>query len=79
MGTIDLFSGIYIVCPAANVIFNVMILTSTSFGVLTTMTLLIGIYKNRRDLLLPWISVMIIDVFVESSHFVYVLIFEKVK
>lgn len=56
-----------------------MMLLCASFGVFASFFLLIGLAIDCRQLLLPWILTMIADAFVEASHFIYVVFFEKVR
>lgn len=65
-------------CPSATIVFNIMILTCSSIGVLASCFLLIGIYQECRAMLVPWIFIMLLNTFVELSHSLYVIIFEQV-
>lgn len=61
------------------VIFNIMLLLCASFGIFASIFLIIGLFTDCRLLLLPWIMAMGLDVFVEASHFLYVVVFENVE
>lgn len=62
----------------ATVIFNMMLLICASFGFVASVFLLVGLSIDCRQLLLPWIVTMVADDFVEATHFLYVVSFEKV-
>lgn len=49
-----------------------MILTCSSIGVIASCVLLIGVHKDCRALLLPWIFIMLLNIFVEISHSFYI-------
>lgn len=65
--------------PTATVIFNMMLMLCSSFGIFASLFLIVGLTIDCKPLLLPWIVTLILDIFVEASHFVYVVAFEKVE
>lgn len=56
-----------------------MLLLCASFGVFASLFMIVGLAIDCRQLLLPWIFTMIADALVEASHFVYVILYEKVR
>jgi Domain of unknown function (DUF4728) len=56
-----------------------MLLLCASFGVFASVFLIVGLAIDCQQLLLPWIITMLADVFVEASHFFYVVAFEEVS
>ncbi|XP_063698257.1 uncharacterized protein LOC134829190 [Culicoides brevitarsis] len=60
-------------------VFNVLLLTCAAFGILSSILAIIGLRKDKRVLLIPWIFVMIADIGVELSHFVYLVAYSKIE
>ncbi|XP_059620131.1 uncharacterized protein LOC132264083 isoform X3 [Phlebotomus argentipes] len=58
------------------VIFNILLLICASCGVISSILVIVGLRTNQRELLLPWIFVMIADILVECTHFVYLIVLE---
>lgn len=56
-----------------------MLLLCASFGIFASLFMIVGMTIDCRQLLLPWIFTMIADVIVEASHFLYVVVYEKVS
>ncbi|XP_070168993.1 uncharacterized protein [Polyergus mexicanus] len=54
--------------------FNAMLLICSCCGVLCSLLLLYGLYKDRKTLLLPWIIVIIICGIIDIAHSLYLFI-----
>ncbi|XP_055706833.1 uncharacterized protein LOC129803958 isoform X4 [Phlebotomus papatasi] len=59
-----------------SVIFNILLLICASCGVISSILVIVGLRTNQRELLLPWIFVMIADILVAFAHFVHLVILE---
>ncbi|XP_055912131.1 uncharacterized protein LOC129946115 [Eupeodes corollae] len=55
------------------VIFNILFLLCSLCLVLASVMVVIGLSKDQRHLLLPWIFFMFADIFIEFSHLVYLV------
>uniref|UniRef100_A0A1B0CVZ8 Uncharacterized protein n=1 Tax=Lutzomyia longipalpis TaxID=7200 RepID=A0A1B0CVZ8_LUTLO len=61
------------------VIFNILLLICASCGVISSILVIVGLRTNQRELLLPWIFIMLADIIVECAHFVYLVILQTLK
>ncbi|XP_032593895.1 uncharacterized protein LOC6558768 isoform X2 [Drosophila grimshawi] len=53
------------------VIFNVLFLFCSTLMVLSSVLLIVGLRNNKRQLLLPWIGLMLCDLLIEIAHLVH--------
>lgn len=59
--------------------FSLMFLGCSIFGSFSSVLVLIGLRKNQREFLVPWIFVMSLDFIVALVHFFFVVIFGNLK
>ncbi|KAH8270356.1 hypothetical protein KR018_008480 [Drosophila ironensis] len=60
------------------VIFNVLFLFCSMLMVLSSVLLILGLRKNKRLLLIPWISCMLGDLLIECFHLVHLTLSRRV-
>lgn len=60
-------------------LFNMMFLGCSILGTISSVLVVIGLNKDQREFLVPWILVMSLDIFVAITHFIYVVIFGNLK
>lgn len=63
----------------AYVLFNMMFLLCAILGTISSVLVFIGLKKDQREFLAPWILVMALDIFVDVSYFIFVVIFGNLK
>lgn len=56
-----------------------MFLGCSTLGIISSVLVIIGLRKDQREFLVPWILVMTLDIFVAIIHFIYVVIFGNLK
>ncbi|XP_069686304.1 uncharacterized protein [Periplaneta americana] len=59
--------------------FNVVLLCCACCGVLTSLLLIYGIYRDQRALLVPWILTVLLTLFVDLTHSVYLFVLQTTK
>lgn len=59
--------------------FNKVLLISSTFGLISSIIGIVGLRNEKRKLLLPWIIIMVCDVLIEASHFIYLVCDQKVN
>lgn len=59
--------------------FSMMFLGCSILGSFSSVLVLIGLRKDQREFLVPWIFVMSLDIFIATIHFFFVLIFGNLK
>ncbi|XP_060657364.1 uncharacterized protein LOC132792134 [Drosophila nasuta] len=61
------------------VIFNVLFLFCSVLMVLSSILLIVGLRHNKRQLLLPWIGLMLCDLLIECAHLVHLTLSRRVN
>ncbi|KAH8302816.1 hypothetical protein KR044_010893, partial [Drosophila immigrans] len=61
------------------VIFNVLFLFCSLLMVLSSILLIVGLRHNKRQLLLPWIGLMLCDLLIECAHLVHLTLSRRVN
>ncbi|EDX09368.1 uncharacterized protein LOC6736936 isoform X1 [Drosophila simulans] len=61
------------------VIFNILLLLCSMLMVLSSVLLILGLQQNKRHLLIPWISFMLVDLLIEVCHLVHLALSRRVK
>ncbi|XP_055376741.1 uncharacterized protein LOC129608960 [Condylostylus longicornis] len=61
------------------VIFNILLLICSSSGCLASILLIIGLRKDIRCFLIPWILVLLSDLFLELAHFIFLIVIETME
>ncbi|XP_073839635.1 uncharacterized protein [Musca autumnalis] len=62
-----------------HVIFNIITLTVSMGLVFSSVLLIFGLKRKKRELFLPWILMMVLDVFVEFFYIGYFAIYRRVE
>lgn len=83
----ELDSGIAKVCCLINaqfsltayVLFNMMFLLCSILGSISSVLVFIGLKKDQREFLVPWILVMTLDIIVDILYFLFAIFFENMK
>ncbi|XP_073974745.1 uncharacterized protein isoform X2 [Rhodnius prolixus] len=60
-------------------IFNVIVLGCSVIGILTSFTLICGLYTDTRVLLLPWMLSVVTTIVVDLTHSVYLFVLETLE
>ncbi|XP_030570536.1 uncharacterized protein LOC115769737 [Drosophila novamexicana] len=60
------------------VIFNVLFLFCSMLMVVASLLLIVGLRNNKRQLLLPWIGLMLCDLLIEVAHLVHLTLSRRV-
>ncbi|XP_017864005.1 PREDICTED: uncharacterized protein LOC108614405 [Drosophila arizonae] len=60
------------------VIFNILFLFCSMLMVLASLLLIAGLRNNKRQLLLPWIGLMLCDLLIEIAHLVHLTLSRRV-
>lgn len=63
----------------ANVYFSMTSLGCGLFGTFSSLLVFIGLRKDQREFLVPWILVMSLDIFIAVLHVVVVVLFGSLK
>lgn len=69
----------YAIFHAAYVLFNMMFLLCSILGSISSVLVFIGLKKDQREFLVPWILVMALDIFVDVFYFFFIVIFGNLK
>ncbi|CRK92770.1 CLUMA_CG006325, isoform A [Clunio marinus] len=64
---------------SSNVLFSMLCLGCAILGSLSSILVFIGLKKNQREFLVPWIVVMSSDIFIAVFHFIFVMTFGNLK
>lgn len=56
-----------------------MFLLCSILGSISSVLVFIGLRKDQREFLVPWILVMTFDIIVDVLYFLFVVIFENLK
>lgn len=83
----ELDTGIAKVCCLINaqfsltayVLFNMMFLLCSILGSISSVLVFIGLKKDQREFLVPWILVMTLDIIVDILYFLFAIFFENMK
>jgi hypothetical protein len=62
-----------------NLWFSMIFLGCSILGVISSLLLIIGLRKDQREFLAPFIIIMSLDLFIEFLHFVILMIFGESK
>ncbi|XP_070498107.1 uncharacterized protein [Chironomus tepperi] len=65
--------------PSFNLWFSMIFLGCSILGVISSLLLIIGLRKDQREFLAPFIIIMSLDLFIEFLHFVILMIFGDSK
>ncbi|CAH1714698.1 unnamed protein product [Chironomus riparius] len=65
--------------PSFNLWFSMIFLGCSILGVISSILLIIGLRKDQREFLAPFIIIMSLDLFIEFLHFVILMIFGDSK
>ncbi|XP_021917484.1 uncharacterized protein LOC110828780 [Zootermopsis nevadensis] len=67
------------VISPTSMIFNVVLLCSSGCGVLSSLLLIYGIYRDQRVFLVPWILTVLLTLCLDLTHSVYIFVLHSTK